>query len=116
PGIHQTAERATWAPGQGWTFEDGYLRVLEDEGGERSFSYASLRIPGLSETPEELLAEPKQPEEMRYAEMSRFIRAIERSGGDPRPLEVERAQKISLPLAVLVIVLFGAPLATSSRR
>lgn len=116
PGIHQIAERAVWVEGQGWTFEEGYLRMLDGEGAEQSFAYSTLRIPELEETPEDLLAEPKQPEEMRYEEMGRFIDAIERSGGDPRPLEVERAQKISLPLAVLVIVLFGAPLATSSRR
>ena len=53
---------------------------------------------------------------MGYAEMSRFIETIDRSGGDTRKLRVERAQKITLPLAVLVIVLFAAPLATNSQR
>ena len=53
---------------------------------------------------------------MRYQEMSRFIETVRRSGGDTRKLEVERAQKVSLPLALLVIVLFGAPLSTSSQR
>ncbi len=53
---------------------------------------------------------------MRYAEMSRFIRSIESSGGDANELLVERALKIALPVAVFVIVLFGAPLSTSSKR
>ena len=44
------------------------------------------------------------------------LKAIERSGGDIRKMRVERAQKIALPLALFVIVLFGAPLSTSSRR
>jgi lipopolysaccharide export system permease protein len=48
--------------------------------------------------------------------MTRFIGAIERSGGDARPLRVERAQKLAIPMAVVVIVLFGAPLVTSSQR
>lgn len=116
PAIHGTAQQARWAAGRGWTLENGHLRVLDAEGGERSFAFASLRIPTLRETPEELLAEPKDPEEMRYAEIGRFIQAIERSGGDARELQVEQAQKLSLPLAILVIVLFGAPLSTSSQR
>lgn len=116
PGVHGFAETARWTPRDGWKLERGYLRVLTQAGDERTFSFTSLGLPQLTETPEELLAEPKEPEEMRYAEMTRFIRAIERSGGDARPLVVERAQKIALPLAVFVIVLFGAPLSTSSQR
>ena len=116
PGIHQTALRAEWLPRRGWRFENGYLRVLDDRGEELSFAFDTLRIPAFRETPEELLAEPKDPEEMRYEEIGRFIGAIERSGGDARELRVEQAQKISLPLSILVIVLFGAPLSTSSRR
>ena len=116
PAIHGTAQQARWTARSGWTMENGHLRVLEAGGAERSFSFTALRIPTLRETPEELLAEPKDPEEMRYAEIGRFIQAIERSGGDARELRVEQAQKLSLPLAILVIVLFGAPLSTSSQR
>lgn len=115
-GMHETAERAVWAEEGGWKLENGYLRLFGTDGRESVFRFAGSSIPSLRETPEELLAEPREPEEMRYTEMSRFIRAIERSGGDPRSLRVERAQKIALPLAVFVIVLFAAPLATSSQR
>lgn len=115
-GLHGTAERAGFTPGRGWTLEQGYLRLFGPGGEERTFSFRRLHMPDLRETPEDLLAEPKEPEEMRFAEMTRFIRAIQRSGGDVRQLQVDRAQKIALPLAVLVIVIFGAPLATSSRR
>lgn len=116
PTVHQTADRARWTAGEGWTLQHGYVRLIGTGGEETTFHYDGTRIPSLRETPEELLAEPKDPEQMRYAEMSRFIRAIERSGGDASSLRVEQAQKISLPLAILVIVLFGAPLATSSKR
>ncbi|HEX8272671.1 MAG TPA: LptF/LptG family permease [Longimicrobiaceae bacterium] len=116
PGVHGFAETARWTAKDGWKMERGYLRVLTHDGQERTFAFTSLGLPQLTETPEELLAEPKEPTEMRYAEMTRFIRAIERSGGDARALVVERAQKLALPAAVFVIVLFGAPLATSSQR
>jgi lipopolysaccharide export system permease protein len=116
PGLHRTAERATWAPGRGWKLERGYVRQLYPDGREVTTRFDTLALPGLIETPEDLLGEPKDPEEMRYAEMTRFIGAIERSGGDARPLRVERAQKLAIPMAVMVIMLFGAPLVTSSQR
>jgi lipopolysaccharide export system permease protein len=113
---HQTIERAQWSRADGWDLHRGVFRVLDESGEELAFSFSRTRIPSLTETPDELLAEPKDPDQMRYQEISRFIQAIERSGGDARAMRVEQAQKISLPLAILVIVLFGAPLATSSNR
>jgi lipopolysaccharide export system permease protein len=116
PALHQTAERAEWIVGEGWRLERGYVRLIAAEGLEATFHYEGTRIPSLRETPDELLADPKDPDQMRYHEMTRFIRIIERSGGDTSSMRVEQAQKISLPLAILVIVLFGAPLATSNKR
>jgi lipopolysaccharide export system permease protein len=116
PAVHQTAERALWTEDEGWRWERGHLRLIGAEGRESSFHFQGTRIPSLNETPEELLADPKDPDQMRYHEMTRFIRAIERSGGNPAAMRVEQAQKISLPLAIMVIVLFGAPLATSNKR
>lgn len=116
PGVHTFAEVARWNARDGWKFERGYTRLFSPTGEERAFSFTTLRVPELTETPEDLLAEPLEPEEMRYGEMSRFIRSIESSGGDAKELLVERALKIALPVAVFVIVLFGAPLSTSSKR
>lgn len=115
-GIHLVARNARWVSGEGWTLGRGFYRTFDTASVERTFRFDSLRSGVLEETPEELLARQKNPEEMRYAEMSRFMEMVRRSGGDTRKLEVERAQKISLPLALLVIVLFGAPLSTSSQR
>jgi lipopolysaccharide export system permease protein len=116
PTLHQVAERGNWNRERGWRLESGYVRLIGAQGDEATFHYAGTLLPALRETPEELLAEPKDPDQMRYYEVSRFIRAVERSGGNSNPMRVEQAQKISLPMAILVIVLFGAPLATSNRR
>jgi lipopolysaccharide export system permease protein len=116
PGTHEAAEGARWTPESGWTLERGFLRVLTNENTERTFAFDEMRVPLLRETPTELLAQPKDVDQMRYAEVAKLIRTVERSGGDIRPLQVEREQKLALPMAVLVIVLFGAPLATSSKR
>jgi len=115
PAMHQTAERASWSDSTGWRLERGYVRLIVN-GEESTFHYDGTRMPSLRETPDELLADPKNPDQMRYHEMTRYIRAIERSGGDTAEMRTEQSQKISLPLAILVIVLFGAPLATSNRR
>ena len=116
PGMHRMADRAVWKAKTGWTLQRGYVRRLNPDGTEVTAHFDSLRVPGLVETPEDLMGEPKPPEAMGYREMSRFIGAIERSGGDANPLKVERAQKLAVPLAVLIIVFFGAPLVTSSQR
>lgn len=116
PGTHITAVLAKWTQQNGWLLKNGYLRLLNPGEQVSTFKFDSLRIPALTETPEDLLADPKEPDEMRYGEMTRFIGTIQRAGGDVRKLRVERAQKITLPLALLVIVVFGAPLSTSSQR
>ena len=116
PGLHRMAERATWTAKKGWLLERGYVRELHADCREVTTHFDTLRVPGLVETPDDLLGEPKPPEAMGYQEMSRFVGAIERSGGDANPLKVERAQKLAIPMAVMVIVLFGAPLVTSTRR
>lgn len=83
---------------------------------ERSFGFDSMMMAAFSATPEQLMARPKQPEELRYAEMDDLIETLERSGARPLELIVEQAQKVAIPMATLVIILFGAPLANGTGR
>ena len=115
-GLHVLAEAATWDSIDGWTLRRGYLRTLRPDSAERSIEFDRLRMAQVNEKPEELLESPREPEEMTYAEIDRLARIIERTGGNARELLVEREQKISIPLATLVVILFAAPLATSSKR
>ena len=78
--------------------------------------FDSLRLRPLRETPADLLAEPKAPEEMRYAELGRYIDALARSGTDHKKLRVKQALKIAVPFTCIVIAFFGAPLAISTPR
>lgn len=117
PGLFATAWEGRWSPQRGWEWRRGWWRIVPVEGQpEVSVRFARAWDRRLQETPEALLAQPKKPEEMRFAEMGRYVEAVRRAGGDPKGLEVERQQKLALPLAALIIALFGAPLATSSRR
>lgn len=115
PSFQVVADRARW-DGSRWRLVRGTVRFYPDPSDVATFRFDTLIHRRFVETPERLLAEPKEPEEMGYAELGRFIDSIRRSGGDPRKLVVERMLKIAYPFSCLIIVLFGTPLATSSRR
>jgi lipopolysaccharide export system permease protein len=116
PTISITADEATHTAGQGWILSTGYLRFLFGPGKESTMRFDQLKPVRFTETPEQLLAIPKEPEEMRYAELGRFIDIMERSGAKPLKLIVEHGQKIAIPVATLIIILFAAPLANASQR
>lgn len=115
-GIHVMAEGARYSDELGWTLSQGFFRDLLADSTDRTISFDRMRMAEITESPEALLQAPREPNEMTYAETTRMIHLIERTGGDAKNLRVRRAQKISIPVATLVIVLFGVPLATSSKR
>jgi lipopolysaccharide export system permease protein len=117
PTIVVAARRGHWADStRRWTLQDGAVRYLVSANRELTFTFDTLRARVLVERPADLLARPKSPEEMRYAELGRYIDALERSGSDAKKLIVERALKISIPFACIIITLFGAPLAMTGPR
>ena len=117
PSIHVKAVDATYDSARSrWTMHNGQLRLLLRDSIERHFEFATLIPTRLRETPEQLLAVPKDPEEMRYQELGEFIEILQRSGGNPLELMTDRAQKLAIPVATLIIILFGAPLANSTKR
>ncbi|HEX6135237.1 MAG TPA: LptF/LptG family permease [Longimicrobiales bacterium] len=115
PILRITARTASWDSIDGWSLHNGTYRRF-DQGTEQAFTFETMRMAALTESPEQLMARPKDPEEMRYVELGRFIETLQRSGAKPRETMVERAQKIAIPMATMVIILFGAPLANSSAR
>ena len=119
PTIVVAAQRAAYDTARakrGWTLNKGALRYLLGPGRETTFVFDTLRTTALRESPADLLAEPKAPDEMRYAELGRYVDALSRSGSDTKKLRVERALKLSVPFACIIIALFGAPLAISTPR
>ena len=100
----------------GWLLQQGHLHLLPDSAATHTYQFAAMVDNRLTERPTELMAKPRDPREMRFQELGRFIVALERSGGDANLLRVERMLKIAIPVTCLIIALFGAPLATSSQR
>ena len=115
PSLVVNADSATW-DSTGWRLFHGASRSVASGEMQASFDFAVMRLRALTETPDELLAQPKKPEEMRYAELGRYIDAVERSGNDAGRLRVTRALKLAIPATCFIIALFGAPLAMTSYR
>ena len=112
-----TAQRAKWQPQNAtWVLQDGTLHVLTGQRPDLSITFDSLKDRHFRETPTQLMASPKAPKDMRYEELGRYIRALERSGSNVNAIKVDRALKIAIPITCIIIALFGAPLATSTQR
>jgi lipopolysaccharide export system permease protein len=116
PSLHVTAESATWTEGEGWTLNAGHMRTLLADSTEHAVGFDRMVMPAMVERPEELLEVPREPEEMTYSEIARIAAILERTGGNATEWLVRRGQLLSVPVATLIIILFGAPLATSSKR
>lgn len=115
-GVHVVADEMNYDSTKGWTFARGYVRRISTDSTERTFQFERMRMGGIREAPQEFLEAPRKPEEMTYGEIDHLARVIERTGGNPAQLLVKREQKFSIPVATLVVILFGVPLATSSGR
>ncbi len=117
PGMIITADSASYDPAHGtWQVKNGTSRVIAGPNQQASFGFRTMRLRALTQAPADLLAEPKAPDEMRYAELGRYVDALKRSGNDANKLIVERALKLALPATCLIIALFGAPLAVQAPR
>jgi len=117
PDIAIMADSATWDTVQGgWRLWHGTTRLVMGANQEEAFSFDASLLTSMTESPADLLVEPKAPEEMRYSELGRYIESLRRSGNDVDKLVVDHALKIALPVTCIVIALFGAPLAVTSPR
>lgn len=115
--VHGEVERAVWSEeAQRWEFEHGTMRRIWPDGVESSSRFTALRIPALVERPDQLMEEVRDPEELTYDELERQARIVERGGGKSGELRTKKEQKLAIPVATLVIILLGTPLATSAKR
>src|SRR5829696_3869801 len=117
PGLVLTADSATYDDSiKTWRLRGGASRIIAGGAKQATFSFRTMRLRALRQSPADLLAESKGPDEMRYAELGRYIDALRRSGNDANKLIVEQALKVALPATCFIIALFGAPLAVQAPR
>lgn len=111
-----SAQRAHWHEQTGWVVLGGTMHVVSGQRPNVTITFDSLRDRYFRETPTQLMASPKTPKDMRYAELGRYIKSMERSGSDVNAIKVDQALKIAIPITCIIIAIFGAPLATSTQR
>ncbi|HUF89887.1 MAG TPA: LptF/LptG family permease [Gemmatimonadota bacterium] len=136
--VRINAPQMTWEAEKGlWALRNGEIRMfpgaardsvaatrdttavaVADAGGlaldERMYTFALLRSSGLADSPQELLVESKDPEEMGYEDLVAYIRDRERLGADTRQEQVDLHMKIAYPFANFVILIFGIALVGSA--
>jgi lipopolysaccharide export system permease protein len=108
------AEQGSW-DGTRWSFEKGYLRYFRKDMDDYTVRFDGLVTQHLREEPEDFEERQRKPHEMGYEELGKYIERMERTGRDTHKDRVQRAFKISFPVANLIIVLFGASLASNTR-
>jgi lipopolysaccharide export system permease protein len=99
-----------------WLLMHGAMDIVSDTTHMLNITFDKGRERHFTERPTEMMAKQRDPHDLTYSELTRFINSLERSGGDANLLRVERALKIAIPATCLIIALFGAPLATSTQR
>jgi lipopolysaccharide export system permease protein len=83
-------------------------------GDERMYTFMLLRSPAISDSPQELLVESKEPEEMGYEDLVRYIDDRQRRGADTQQEQVDLHMKVAYPFANFVILIFGIALVGSA--
>ncbi|NIR48260.1 LPS export ABC transporter permease LptG [candidate division KSB1 bacterium] len=108
------APRMEWRDST-WVLFSGYKRDFSNDV-EKATAFDTLRAQNLDVRPEKIIRLKVEPEDMSYGELKKFIAEVKRNGGDPARWLVDLHFKLSLPFANLIMVLFGAPLASHKKR
>ncbi|MDP8238198.1 MAG: LptF/LptG family permease [Candidatus Hatepunaea meridiana] len=109
------AEKMIWRDAV-WYLQGSVERVFNSNGIVNWKKYPAMIAPAIKFEPNEIEKVQTKPEEMNWVELRDFIVKLQNSGGDIIRWKVDLFFKISLPLAAVIIVLFGAPIASIKRR
>ena len=93
-----------------WVFRNGSRRAFH-KNTETVNIFGEYSAPDIFFTPEDILKRERNPEEMNFLDLKRFIRKLHSAGSTTERWEVDYQLKFSYPLTCLLMVFFGAPLA-----
>jgi len=121
------ASKAEWAGASDpslkfrWRLYGGFWQSLgSNSGAMSSFGESNTRQVNLEKTPRQLQLYQKDPEQMTFAEISQMVAYLRVHPDRPlekiREMDVERWNKLSLPLSSLVFALLAAPLGIKPQR
>lgn len=110
------AASGIWSRGE-WVLSKGRTYVLAgDSDITRIMRFDNLTIPGIKNAQKALENSTVSPKEMNMPELSRYIDILKNSNSVTNDLLVRFYQKVSQPLACLIVALAGAPLGLLARR
>jgi lipopolysaccharide export system permease protein len=113
------AKKMSWKE-SGWLFENGRERIFPDSlsqpQGEEYRTFDELFRADMKVKPEAFAERPKNPEEMGYFELAKYVKIRKNTGAEISRELTDLNSKISYPLINFIIVLFGAPIAANPRR
>jgi lipopolysaccharide export system permease protein len=109
------AVQGEWT-GKSWLLGKVIVRKFSSDGTEHTDSLSALNLLGYDETPASFSKRELLPDEMGFWELRQFIDRLKRSGNNVQQSIVDLYLKISFPFANLIILLFGLPLLSNSRK
>ncbi|MGQ0644373.1 MAG: LptF/LptG family permease [Elusimicrobiota bacterium] len=111
PASQIQAKQAVWREGA-WIFEDGVERIYGAGGLDLTEQRPFEKLtPALAETPESLVPQEPDAEEMSYEEFRRHIRRLRALGVPVKRQEVELQMKLAFPWTSFIVLLLGIPFA-----
>ncbi len=113
--IRADADKMIWRD-NAWYLQGAAERVFAEDGGLLWRRDTAITISGAGLRPDELERVQTKPEEMNWADLREFVKRLGAVGGNTTRWLVDLRFKVSLPFAVVIIVLFGAPIASIRRR
>jgi lipopolysaccharide export system permease protein len=128
PAVLLFAERAIWDQQLGrWKFFGATARAVKDRGpalwlvpsDERAELNIEAYVMQVKETPFQIAAARKEPEELTSSEMQQYIHYLQKMGTKADIVNewaMGLAHRFSIPFSCLVFALIGAPLGLRSHR
>lgn len=110
------AASGLWNRGE-WILDKGRTYVLSgDSDITRIMRFDKLTIPGMKHVQDALKSSNVSPKEMNMTELSHYVNILKQTNSVTNDLLVRLYQKVSQPLACLIVALAGAPLGLLARR
>jgi LPS export ABC transporter permease LptG/LPS export ABC transporter permease LptF len=96
-----------------WIFDNGWQRSFAGEAIASYQPFTVATFPEVREQPGYFKKENKLSDEMSYGELGKYIADLRQSGFDTIKLQVQLANKISVPAITLVMAILAVPFAVS---
>jgi lipopolysaccharide export system permease protein len=110
------ADSASWVRPGKWIMHGGSTYAVVDSGDVATFTFRHLVQRTLTQPPATMMNEEKKPEELTIGEMKAYVDQLQRSGTRLGMLKVDYPLKYAIPVACIIVALFGAPLAVTNPR